>query len=240
MSRFTTLATIVLMTLTGSLLAWAAKEGSARPGGAGANADQAAPQVGEPRVRTYPAVTYFSTSGETTLAGLPDHIPQAMPAVEKAVEEARGRIVGPPIFVYHGARQDPQAKFTVEIGFPVAEGATAPASGRFKVKKLPAFRCVSLLYMGPISGLSGAYEKLAANTPGGAGGAAAARADESRQMMLYWEGEDSPNNVLQVMVALPRGDPWDAHPAEVARPLAASAGTYACVRCAAGAGRVRW
>jgi hypothetical protein len=196
MSRFTTVATILFMTLTGSLLAWAAKDaGAAAPA-----RDQSAPQVGEPRVRTYPGVTYFATSGETTLTGLSDHIRRAMPAVEKAIDEAHARIVGPPILVYHGPRNDPNTRFTVEVGFPVAEGATAPAAGgQFKVTKLAPFRCVSLLYTGPISGLSAAHEKLAAAAPGGA---PAAPADESRQMMLYWENEDSPNNVLNIMVAV--------------------------------------
>jgi hypothetical protein len=199
MYRFKTIAMILLLTLTGSIATWAAQEQARPAAAAAAAADQSAPQVGEPRRRTFPGVTYFYTSGETTLRGLPEHIRQMMPAAANAVEESHARVVGAPLLVYHSTRSDPDAKFTVDIGFPVAEGTAAPAAGPFKVKKLPPFRCVSLLYTGPISGLAAAYERLAATAPGGK---PAAPAEESRQMMLYWEGEESPNNVLQIMIGL--------------------------------------
>lgn len=150
-------------------------------------------QVGTPQIRTTKAMDYFYVSVETNLAGLPEQIKKLLPGVARAAE---GQISGPPLLVYHGVTGDPDKKFQLEIGFPVKEGTQG--ADNYKVKKLEEFRCVSLLYTGPTAEISRAYEAL--RRPAAQGGHAAT--DESRQMMLYWEGEESPNNVIQIMVGI--------------------------------------
>jgi hypothetical protein len=168
------------------------------PKPAAAQGDDQSPQICQPRIRTYPAITYFFTSKETTFNQLQATIQELMPAVEKAIAESKAQIVGPPVLIYHHVVNDPAARFTLDVGFPVRE--VAKPSGNAQVKQLDQFRCVSELYVGPMSSIHQAYEKLAASAPAGKQPLVA---EESRQMMLYWEGSDSPNNVIQIMIGLP-------------------------------------
>jgi effector-binding domain-containing protein len=158
---------------------------------------QPAAQVGEARVRTLPAITYFHRSVDATLNTLTDRIHEVMPSLVKAAEESKAHIVGPSVLIYHGVTGDRDAHFTLDIGFPIADADAKPV-GDFKIKKLPGFRCISLLYTGDIEHLSAAYEKLGPEIAKGQ----LEPGDESRQMMLYWEGQDSPNNVIQVMLGV--------------------------------------
>lgn len=150
-------------------------------------------QVGEARVRTFRPMTYFYGTVQTDLKSLSGQINTLLPEVARAAE---GRIAGTPVLIYHGNTGDPNKTFTLEVGYPVKEGTQA--NGNFQVKKLDAFRCVSLLYTGPTATIHEAYESLrkpgvlAAETP----------TDESRQMVLYWEGEESSNNVFQIMISV--------------------------------------
>ncbi len=144
-----------------------------------------------------PAIVYFHKGLEATLKTLPDRIHEAMPSLVKAAAESKARVVGAPVLIYHGITADPDARFTFDIGFPVADADIKPADD-YKVEKLPEFRCISLLYTGDMSHISAAYEKF-----GAAIFAAHVEAtDESRQMILYWEGKESPNNVIQIMIGL--------------------------------------
>jgi len=79
---------------------------------------------------------------------------------------------------------------------PVPPG-TGP-SGQFKVRTLDAFHCATLIYSGSMSSLENGYESLinqmleARLSPG----------DESREMYLFWEGPESPNDVLQIQMRI--------------------------------------
>jgi effector-binding domain-containing protein len=165
---------------------------------AAARGDDQSPQICQPRIRTYPPITYFFISKETSFDQLQATIQELMPAVEKEISDSKGQIVGPPVLIYHHVVNDPAARFKLDVGFPVREGAKA--SGNAQVKQLDKFHCLSQLYIGPTSSIHQAYEKLAANAPAGKQPLVA---EESRQMLLYWEGSDSPNNVIQIMIGLP-------------------------------------
>src|SRR5436305_1449704 len=67
------------------------------PKPAAAQGDDQSPQICQPRIRTYPAITYFFTSKETTFNQLQATIQELMPAVEKAIAESKAQIVGPPV-----------------------------------------------------------------------------------------------------------------------------------------------
>ncbi len=161
-------------------------------------ADGNTAQICEPSVRTLPAINYFFVSKETSFQQLQPTIQELMPAVLKAIADSKAEIAGPPVLIYHHVANDPAAHFKLDVGFPVKEGAKA--AGNAQVKQLEKFHCVSLLYTGPASSIHQAYEKLAARAPKGNGPLVA---EESRQMMLYWEGSESPNNVIQIMIGLP-------------------------------------
>src|SRR5438270_4573046 len=87
---------------------------------AAAAGDDASAQIGQPRIRTYPAITYFFTSKETSFDQLQATIQELMPAAEKAIADSKAQIVGPPVLIYHHVANDRAARFKLDVGFPVS------------------------------------------------------------------------------------------------------------------------
>ena len=139
--------------------------------------------------QTLKGFTYFYKSNETTFDGIRETVEKLIPDLHKALAEGNVALRGPLVFIYHGVTPDPKVKFTLEIGMIVAEG-TKPV-GDFKVRDVPEYHCASVLYSGPVKGLGGAFEKLYSE-------AAPKVTDEAREMYLYFEGPESPNNVIHV------------------------------------------
>jgi effector-binding domain-containing protein len=154
------------------------------------------PVITKMRIQDFPAVHYFYASTETNLTQISATVQETMPKVLTALKENSVAPVGPSIFVYHGVTQDPNKPFTLEIGFPVAD--TAKDAGDMKVRQLEAFHCASVIYSGPISQVTQAYQQVfteifaAGLQPTG----------ETREMYLYWDGPESPNNVELILVGV--------------------------------------
>ena len=70
--------------------------------------------------------------------------------------------------------------------------------GDFKVRELPKFKCATILYTGPGPRIGEAWVKLYKAI----GDKGLTPTDEERELYLYWEGVDSPNNIVQVMVGV--------------------------------------
>jgi hypothetical protein len=140
------------------------------------------------RHQTLKGFTYFYKSTDTDFAGIKEVVEKIIPELHKAIADGKVEVRGSIVFIYHGITPDPKAKFKLEIGMPVAEGAQ-PA-GDFKVRDVPEYHCVSVLYTGPLAGISSAFEKLAPVAPNAT--------DEAREMYLYFESPESPNNVVHV------------------------------------------
>ncbi|MEX2216605.1 MAG: GyrI-like domain-containing protein [Phycisphaeraceae bacterium] len=104
----------------------------------------------------------------------------------------------PAIFVYKGATEDPKKKFTFQTGYPARPDCKAPEG--FKIRKLEAHRCVSIYFTGPLTELEAAYKAVyaqiakAGHQPTG----------ESRELYLFWDGEASPNTVVEIQVGIAR------------------------------------
>lgn len=156
----------------------------------------AAPGVCDSRLQTLRPVTFCHVTVKTNLQNIGQAAKDGFDKVGKEMADQKIVPSGPPMMVFHGATPDPAADFTLDIGLIVPDDAK-PA-GDLKVDKLEKFRCMSVLYTGPVKGVSAAYQKVypdlarAGHTP----------TAESREMLLYWEGEDSPNNVIQVSVGI--------------------------------------
>jgi hypothetical protein len=145
--------------------------------------------VGAVKRQTLKGFTFFYKSAETNMDGIRETVEKIIPEMHKALTEGGVAVRGPLVFIYHGASPDPKVTFTMEIGMQVAQG-TKPV-GDFKVRDVPDYNCASVIYTGPLSGLGGAFEKLY-------GEAAPKATDEAREMYLYFESPDSPNNVIHV------------------------------------------
>ena len=105
---------------------------------------------------------------------------------------ARGYVM----FIYKGVQPDRTKPFKLTIGL-VVPGDTQ-AAGKYEVTKLPAFKCASALYNGGFATLDEAYRKhygaliASGNMP----------TDESRELYLYWQGEQSNNNVIWLQAGI--------------------------------------
>ena len=157
------------------------------------------PSTSDTRVQSLKGYTYAFVSAETTLTTLHDTIDQLVPKLDTAMDAGQLRVEGVAIFTYHGATMDPSKKFTLDVGIIVKDGSTAPPG--FTIAVVPAATNATLLYTGNMQGLPPAYGKLYGEiTRQGL-----QPTDVSREVYLYWEGVDSPNNVVQLRAELSAG-----------------------------------
>ena len=115
----------------------------------------------------------------------------------KTVSERKLPLLGPVMHFYYGApHRAPDKGFKMETGYFVTEGSKG--IGDFKVRELPKFKCATILYTGPGPRIAEAWVKLYKAI----GEKGLTPTDEERELYLYWEGVDSPNNIVQVMVGV--------------------------------------
>ncbi len=156
--------------------------------------------VSEMRIQTMPPLTYLCATAETSFAKMGEPVQTAFDRVFGVAAEAKLLIARPTMLVYQGnPHLDPQKTFKMEIGIIVADETTLPDNaGDLKLRKTGVFKCASVLYTGPVDQQGKAYEKLipaireAGLTPTG----------EEREMCLYWESNESPNNVFLMQVGV--------------------------------------
>ena len=103
---------------------------------------------------------------------------------------------GPVLFTYFNFRGDPEQKFTVEIGVPIFANEAANA-GAFYVRKVPKFKGAAAVFQGSLSQIGEAWQKFAATAQ-----TKGEPTEESRELYLYWEGHDSPNNIIELEMGL--------------------------------------
>ncbi len=149
------------------------------------------------RVQEFPARTYLYTEQQTTLAQIGPTVGQMMGKIVQAIGGGEFNVVGPPIFVYDGATGEMDKPFTLQVGFPVADG-TKSDDDELRVRPLERYRCATVLYSGSMANIGQAYQRIfpelaqAGLTPVGG----------SREMHLYFESPESPNNVVLIQVGV--------------------------------------
>lgn len=180
------LSTLIALLVLGLCLAARADSGLA-----------SAPTVADVRIQSLKPYTYAFVSTQTTLNKLQDAIGQLMPVLDAAIDAGKLRVMGPAVFTYHGASEDRDKTFTLDIGVIVKDGTVAPDG--IQMTTVGPLHCATLIYSGPTSQLGAAYGKLY--------GEIARRGlqptDVSREVYLYWEGQESDNNLIQIQADLP-------------------------------------
>ncbi len=153
--------------------------------------------IGEMVVQTIPAKQYVYGSFETEFANMGEPVVKTLTELTAAAHEGKVGLYGPLVDFYYGApHRNPDKRFKMEVGFFVA--ADTLEVGKFKTRELPVFKCATILYIGPAPQIGDAWQKLyrsvAAHglTP----------TDEERELYLYWEDVDSPNNIVQVQLGV--------------------------------------
>lgn len=169
-------------------------------GGSGAAGATGAPKFhvsGEVIVKEIkPIERYVHVETKTTLPTVGETMrTQFDPFVEKAAK-AGTQWSGAPIFVYRGVDGTPDKQFDLLLGLPMNEGGRAPEGSQ--TVTLPTFRCASVYYTGPVSGIPQGWQALMEK----ASAMNLRFTDEGRELYLYWEGDDSPNNVVELQIGV--------------------------------------
>ena len=183
--RVELLATLIAMLVLGLFVAVRGDSGLA-----------SSPTVADVRIQSLKPYTYAFVSTQTTLNKLQDAIAQLMPPLDAAIDAGKLHVVGPVIFTYHGASEDRDKTFTLDIGLIVKDGTVAPAG--IQVTTVGPLHCATLICSGPTSRLGPAYGKLY----GEIGRRGLEPTDISREVYLYWEGQESDNNLIQIQADL--------------------------------------
>jgi effector-binding domain-containing protein len=170
---------------------------AAVPSPASAQGKDGEPVIGELIVQTIPAKQYIHAGFETDFKSMVPPIRKALTEMIKAANENKEGLHGPLMHFYYGAPHTSPAKtFKMETGFFVPDGAKGV--GDFKVRELPAYKCATMLYTGPGLRIGEAWQKIY-RTLGDKG---LTPTGEERELYLYWEGPDSPNNIVQVQIGV--------------------------------------
>jgi effector-binding domain-containing protein len=166
-------------------------------GAASAAGQEAPPVIGQMIVQTIPARHFVFGGIETDFQRMVTPVVQTLTDLAARGVEQKVGLRGPVVHYFYGApHRMPDQPFKMETGHFVPAGT--PAVGEFPVRELPEFKCATLLYVGRGAQIGDAWQALyravraAGLTP----------TEEERELYLYFEGTDSPNNVVQVQVGV--------------------------------------
>lgn len=155
------------------------------------------PTIGKLVIQTIPAKQYLQGGFETDFEAMGEPVVKTLTDLINDAKENKVVLTSPVIHYYYGApHRDPRKRFKMETGFFVSEETTN--IGVLKTRELAPFKCATILYNGPASQIGNAWQALYRSvrnerlTP----------TDEERELYLYWEGAESPNNVVQVQVGI--------------------------------------
>jgi effector-binding domain-containing protein len=117
---------------------------------------------------------------------------------ELTAADAAGKLkfAGPAVFVYRGVTMEPDKPFSLEVGFPVAEGAKP--MGKILVRPLPAMKAIGVTFDGPLSAVDKAYDRLVPELfirglqPTG----------ETRETYTRWDGRSSEHNEVRIAMGV--------------------------------------
>jgi hypothetical protein len=148
--------------------------------------------------QTYAEGTYFHLSARATYAELSTLTPALAKRLSAILKEAGLQTFGPILMIQRGTSEDPTKPFDLEVGILAPKG-TKPF-GEAKVRTLPAFPCATTMASGDFGGESGKAAFMAVFQAAGEQGRIPT--GEFREMLFFWEGEGSANNLMQIQIGL--------------------------------------
>lgn len=157
---------------------------------------QPAFSLSPPRITQLKTITYLYLSESATYTTVGEVVTRRLRELNDIVKHAGIAMTGAPVVIYHGANFDPNSQFVLDIGLPVDDNTTAV--GKAQVRTLGPVRSLTAVFVGPIHRIGRAYGRMYArlNDEG------IAPTDEYREHYLYWESDDSPNNVVMIEIPL--------------------------------------
>jgi effector-binding domain-containing protein len=152
--------------------------------------------ISDMRVQEFPPARYAYITQQTTLAQIAEAIGPAMEKFGEAIMQHEIQPMGAPVFVYKGATGEMDKPFELQVGFPVSD--LTKAQGDMQVRELEKYRCATVLFSGSMQNIPQAYGKLFADIQQ----AGLQPSGDSREMHLYFESVESPNNIVLIMVGV--------------------------------------
>ncbi|MEO7319157.1 MAG: GyrI-like domain-containing protein [Chthoniobacteraceae bacterium] len=152
--------------------------------------------LGEVRVKETAERQYFCAKKDLKFTELHEFAITTIKQLMEKATELKLSQSGPILFTYFNFRGDPEQVFTIEIGVPI-HAEKAEGAGAFYVRKVPKFKCASAIFQGSLSGIGEAWHGFAQ--------AAMAKGEptgENRELYLYWEGHNSPSNIVELQMGL--------------------------------------
>jgi hypothetical protein len=146
--------------------------------------------------QTFAEGTFFHLSAPATQAEAAKVSAALTQRLLRALAQGGIQTLGPILIIQRGVTPDPTRPFEMELGVLVPGGTKA--TGEARVRPLGAFPCATTVVTGALAEAGRAFEALFRSSmdkgriPTG----------EIREMMLFWEGEASPNNMMLVQVGL--------------------------------------
>ena len=150
----------------------------------------------EIRIKETAPRNYLCMKKELKIDEMHEFAQEAITKLLETATEARLGQGGPVMFTYFNFQGDPNQTFTAEIGLPIAKEGAPKTEGLY-VRKAPKSKCASAIFQGPLPKLGEAWQSFAAG--------AAAKGEltgESRELYLYFEAFDSPNNIVELQMGL--------------------------------------
>jgi effector-binding domain-containing protein len=150
--------------------------------------------ISQVRIQDSKGFDYFYVSGSAKMEQMPIVMGQLMGKLVAAIKEGKVEHIGAPLAIYTMTK--PDAPTSIQVGLPT-EGEAKPV-GDAKVRKVEGKRTASLIYVGPLTSIAQAYQALekAIKDKGSTAGG------EWREFYLYWEGQDSANNVYMLQATV--------------------------------------
>jgi hypothetical protein len=146
-------------------------------------------------VQTLAPFHFFHLSQETTHAQVVNDLAALRQKLIVARDAAQVRSDGGMIVRTIGSAERPEL-LLLEVGLSVPPDTTPV--GEAQVKALLPFRCVSVLYSGARQYIDKTYALLTEHMQQ----ASLTPTHERREAYLYYEADDSPNNVIHVMFGI--------------------------------------
>jgi effector-binding domain-containing protein len=152
--------------------------------------------ITEVRVKETTGHTYLCLKKELKLAEMSEFAVAAITELfQKSTEQKLGQ-GGPVMFTYFNFTGDPDQKFTAEIALPINKKEVEKSGGPY-LRETSKFKCASAIYQGPLKKIGEVWGAFV--------GAAMQKGEptgESRELFLYYESAESPNNIVELQMGL--------------------------------------
>lgn len=150
-------------------------------------------------LKTSPALRVLVASERITIGQIGDWGDRLWPIMQAEMALYGVAQTGPTVFVSHGRSDRPDVPFRHDYCIPVGPVAAVAYAGAFRITQLPAIEHATAILEGPFTAdaLGAAYRACLADI------AAARRVPtgESREIYHRWDGFDSPDNRVEIVVA---------------------------------------